>query len=319
MIFCVDEDYSPAKTVAAIKGMIPYRPGATSVDAAAPAFVPGAPPPANPTWVHSSSRFVPPPAAQAPRWAPPQEDADLARALAASRADMQRPPPVPSVDADLERALAASVAESYAPSYVQSTADLVDDDADDDFDLRRALAASLAETRPAASYYAPPPPAPATSYAPPPPAGPRGEAEVLLREMGISPHLADLFVQQEISRDVAQAVERADLEGCCRSPTSSSSYAGSACTSMCRRARARLDGGACLRRDLPAGRLGEQLLWERLALPLVRLICLIRNIRLILGPDARRRRAAAAAARCGGGGCGVSGRRIGVLLRIAPQ
>ena len=43
--------------------------------------------------------------------------------------------------------------------------------------------------------HAPPPPAPATSYAPPP-AGPRGEAEVLLREMGISPHLADLFVQQ---------------------------------------------------------------------------------------------------------------------------
>ena len=146
-MYCIDEDYSPAKTVAAIKGMIPYRPGATSVDAAAPAFVPGAPPPANPTWVHSSSRFVPPPAAQAPRWAPPQEDADLARALAASRADMQRPPPVPSVDADLQRALAASVAESYAPSYVQSTADLVDNDADDDFDLRRALAASLQETR----------------------------------------------------------------------------------------------------------------------------------------------------------------------------
>ena len=194
--------------MAAIKGMIPYRPGATSVDPAAPAFVPGAPPPANPTWVHSSSRFVPPPAAQAPRWAPPQEDADLARALAASRVDMQRPPPVPSVDADLQRALAASVAESYAPSYVQSTADLVDDDADDDFDLRRALAASLAETRPATSYYAPPPP----------PAGPRGEAEVLLREMGISPHLADLFVQQEISRDVAQAVERADLEGLLSEP-----------------------------------------------------------------------------------------------------
>ena len=133
---------------------------------------------------------------------------------------MQRPPPVPSVDADLERALAASVAESYAPSYVQSTADLVDDDADDDFDLRRALAASLAETRPVTSYYAPPaPPAPAASYyAPPPPAGPRGEAEVLLREMGISPHLADLFVQQEISRDVAQAVERADLEGLLSEP-----------------------------------------------------------------------------------------------------
>ena len=121
---------------------------------------------------------------------------------------MQRPPPVPSVDADLERALAASVAESYAPSYVQSTADIVDDDADDDFDLRRALAASLQETRPATSYYAPPPP----------PAGPRGEAEVLLREMGISPHLADLFVQQEISRDVAQAVERADLEGLLSEP-----------------------------------------------------------------------------------------------------
>ena len=119
---------------------------------------------------------------------------------------MQRPPPVSSVDADLERALAASRAESYAPSYVQSTADLVDDDADDDFDLRRALAASLQETRPAASYYAPPP------------AGPRGEAEVLLREMGISPHLADLFVQQEISRDVAQAVERADLEGLLSEP-----------------------------------------------------------------------------------------------------
>ena len=118
---------------------------------------------------------------------------------------MQRPPPVPSVDADLERALAASVAESYAPSYVQSTADLVDDDADDDFDLRRALAASLQETRPA-------------YYAPPPPTGPRGEAEVLLREMGISPHLADLFVQQEISRDVAQAVERADLEGLLSEP-----------------------------------------------------------------------------------------------------
>ena len=221
-MYCIDEDYSPAKTVAAIKGMIPYRPGATSVDAAAPAFVPGAPPPANPTWVHSSSRFVPPPAAQqAPRWAPPQEDADLARALAASRADMQRPPPVPSVDADLERALAASVAESYAPSYVQSTADLVDNDADDDFDLRRALAASLQETRPATSYYAPPPPSgpPATSYyAPAPPAGPRGEAEVLLREMGISPHLSDLFVQQEISRDVAQAVERADLEGLLSEP-----------------------------------------------------------------------------------------------------
>ena len=206
-MYCIDEDYSPAKTVAAIKGMIPYRPGATSVDPAAPAFVPGAPPPANPTWVHSSSRFVPPPAAQAPRWAPPQEDADLARALAASRADMQRPPPAPSVDADLERALAASRAESYAPSYVQSTADIVDDDADDDFDLRRALAASLQETRPATSY-----------YAPPPPAGPRGEAEVLLREMGISPHLADLFVQQEISRDVAQAVERADLEGLLSEP-----------------------------------------------------------------------------------------------------
>ena len=199
--------------------MIPYRPGATSVDPAAPAFVPGAPPPSNPTWVHTQ-RFVPPPAAQqAPRWAPPQEDADLARALAASRADMQRPPPVPSVDADLERALAASVAESYAPSYVQSTADLVDNDADDDFDLRRALAASLQETRPA--YYAPPPPAaPAASYyAPPaPPAGPRADAENLLREMGISPHLADLFVQQEISRDVAQAVERADLEGLLSEP-----------------------------------------------------------------------------------------------------
>ena len=55
-------------------------------------------------------------------------------------------------------------------------------------------------------------------YAPPPPAGPRGEAEVLLREMGISPHLADLFVQQEISRDVAQAVERADLEGLLSEP-----------------------------------------------------------------------------------------------------
>ena len=132
---------------------------------------------------------------------------------------MARPPPVPSVDADLERALAASVAESYAPSYVQSTADLVDNDADDDFDLRRALAASLQETRPA--YYAPPPPAaPAASYyAPPaPPAGPRADAENLLREMGISPHLADLFVQQEISRDVAQAVERADLEGLLSEP-----------------------------------------------------------------------------------------------------
>ena len=225
-MYCIDEDYSPAKTVAAIKGMIPYRPGATSVDPAAPAFVPGARPPSNPTWVHSS-RFVPPPAAQqAPRWAPPaqsSEDADLARALAASRADMHavRPPPVSSSeDADLARALAASRAESYAPSYVQSTADLVDDDADDDFDLRRALAASLAETRPVTSYCAPPaPPAPAASYyAPPPPAGPRGEAEVLLREMGISPHLADLFVQQEISRDVAQAVERADLEGLLSEP-----------------------------------------------------------------------------------------------------
>ena len=202
--------------------MIPYRPGETSVDPAAPAFVPGAPPPANPTWVHSQ-RFVPPPAAQqAPRWAPPaqsSEDADLARALAASRADMQAARPPPPVDADLERALAASVAESYAPSYVQSTADLVDNDADDDFDLRRALAASLQETRPA--YYAPPPPAaPAASYyAPPaPPAGPRADAENLLREMGISPHLADLFVQQEISRDVAQAVERADLEGLLSEP-----------------------------------------------------------------------------------------------------
>ena len=41
-----------------------------------------------------------------------------------------RPPPVSSSeDADLARALAASRAESYAPSYVQSTADLVDDDA----------------------------------------------------------------------------------------------------------------------------------------------------------------------------------------------
>ena len=81
-------------------------------------------------------------------------------------------------------------------------------------------APSLAETRPVTSYYAPPaPPAPAASYyAPPPPAGPRGEAEVLLREMGISPHLADLFVQQEISRDVAQAVERADLEGLLSEP-----------------------------------------------------------------------------------------------------
>ena len=135
---------------------------------------------------------------------------------------MQAARPPPPVDADLERALAASVAESYAPSYVQSTADLVDDDADDDFDLRRALAASLQETRPA-TYYdymaAAGPRAPATSYyAPPPPAGPRGEAEVLLREMGISPHLADLFVQQEISRDVAQAVERADLEGLLSEP-----------------------------------------------------------------------------------------------------
>ena len=135
-----------------------------------------------------------------------------------------RPPPVSSSeDADLARALAASRAESYAPSYVQSTADLVDDDADDDFDLRRALAASLQETRPATSYYAPPPAPPTTRpaasyYAPPPPAGPRGEAEVLLREMGISPHLADLFVQQEISRDVAQAVERADLEGLLSEP-----------------------------------------------------------------------------------------------------
>ena len=216
-MYCIDEDYSPAKTVAAIKGMIPYRPGATSVDPAAPAFVPGAPPPANPTWVHSSSRFVPPPAAQAPRWAPPQEDADLARALAASRADMHaRPPPVPSVDADLERALAASVAESYAPSYVQSTADLVDDDADDDFDLRHALAASLQETRPTTSSYYAPPAAPA--YAPPPPAGPRAEAVTLLAEMGISQHLADLFLQQEITRDVAQAVERADLEGLLSEP-----------------------------------------------------------------------------------------------------
>ena len=217
-VYCIDEDYSPAKTVAAIKGMIPYRPGATSVDPAAPAFVPGAPPPSNPTWVHSS-RFVPPPAAQqAPRWAPPaqsSEDADLARALAASRADMQRPPPVPSVDADLQRALAASVAESYAPSYVQSTADLVDNDADDDFDLRRALAASLQETRPATSYYAPPA---APAYAPPPPAGPRAEAVALLAEMGISQHLADLFLQQEITRDVAQAVERADLEGLLSEP-----------------------------------------------------------------------------------------------------
>ena len=217
-MYCIDEDYSPAKTVAAIKGMIPYRPGATSVDPAAPAFVPGAAPPANPTWVHSSSRFVPPPAAQAPRRAPPQEDADLARALAASRAEMQaaRPPPVSSSeDADLARALAASRAESYAPSYVQSTADLVDDDADDDFDLRRALAASLADTRPATSYYAPPA---APAYAPPPPAGPRAEAVALLAEMGISQHLADLFLQQEITRDVAQAVERADLEGLLSEP-----------------------------------------------------------------------------------------------------
>ena len=130
---------------------------------------------------------------------------------------MQRPPPVPSVDADLERALAASVAESYAPSYVQSTADLVDDDADDDFDLRRALAASLADTRPATSYHAPPPPA-TSYYAPPPPAGPRAEAVALLAEMGISQHLADLFLQQEITRDVAQAVERADLEGLLSEP-----------------------------------------------------------------------------------------------------
>ena len=36
--------------------------------------------------------------------------------------------------------------------------------------------------------------------------------------MGISPHLADLFVQQEISRDVARAVERADLEGLLSEP-----------------------------------------------------------------------------------------------------
>jgi hypothetical protein len=218
-IFCVDEDYSPAKSVAAIKGMIPYRPGATTVDPAAPAFVPGAPPPANPTWVHSQ-RFVPPPAAQqAPRWAPPasSEDADLARALAASRADMQAARSPPPVDADLERALAASVAESYAPSYVQSTADLVDDDADDDFDLRRALAASLQETRPANSYAAPMPAA-TSYYAPPPPAGPRAEAVALLAEMGISQHLADLFLQQEITRDVAQAVERADLEGLLSEP-----------------------------------------------------------------------------------------------------
>ena len=118
------------------------------------------------------------------------------------------------MDADLERPRREPA--SYAPSYVQSTADLVDDDADDDFDLRRA--SRCWRRRPAASYYAPPPPAPATSYAPPPPAGPRGEAEVLLREMGISPHLADLFVQQEISRDVAQAVERADLEGLLSEP-----------------------------------------------------------------------------------------------------
>ena len=99
---------------------------------------------------------------------------------------------------------------------MQSTADLVDDDADDDFDLRRALAASLAETRPVTSYYAPPV---APAYAPPPPpAGPRAEAVALLAEMGISQHLADLFLQQEITRDVAQAVERADLEGLLSEP-----------------------------------------------------------------------------------------------------
>ena len=51
-----------------------------------------------------------------------------------------------------------------------------------------------------------------------PPAGPRAEAVALLAEMGISQHLADLFLQQEITRDVAQAVERADLEGLLSEP-----------------------------------------------------------------------------------------------------
>ena len=50
------------------------------------------------------------------------------------------------------------------------------------------------------------------------PAGPRAEAVALLAEMGISQHLADLFLQQEITRDVAQAVERADLEGLLSEP-----------------------------------------------------------------------------------------------------
>lgn len=237
-IFCVDEDYAPTKAVAAIKGMIPYRPGATglSVDAAAPAFVPGAPPPSNPTWVQT--RSMPPPVARAPRWVPPSssEDADLARALAASCEAVPlaqpHPAPVSSEDADLARALAASRTDTHSPHYVHSVAAVLDEDDDDE--LRRALAASLAETRtapayysapPAASAYAPPAPSyapPAPAYAPPPPppmaSGPRADAVSLLAEMGISPHLADLFVQQEISRDVASVVERADLVGLLSDP-----------------------------------------------------------------------------------------------------
>lgn len=221
-IFCVDEDYAPTKAVAAIKGMIPYRPGATglSVDPAAPAFVPGAPPPSNPTWVQT--RSMPPPVARAPRWVPPSssEDADLARALAASceAVPAARPPLASSEDADLARALAASRTDTHSPHYVHSVAAVLDEDDDDE--LRRALAASLAETRTTPAYYAPPPAAPA--YAPPPPppmaSGPRADAVALLAEMGISPHLADLFIQQEISRDVAQVVERADLVGLLSEP-----------------------------------------------------------------------------------------------------
>ena len=152
--------------------------------------------------------------AQAPRWAPPQEDADLARALAASRADMQRPPPVPSVDADLERALAASVAESYAPSYVQSTADIVDDDADDDFDLRRALAASLQETRPATSYYAPPAePRPRAAA----PAGRAARRGVAARDGHLAAPRGPLRAAGDQPRR-RSAVERADLEGLLSEP-----------------------------------------------------------------------------------------------------
>ena len=291
---------TPAKTVAAIKGMIPYRPGATSVDPAAPAFVPAR---RRTRRGSTSSRFVPPPAAQA-RGGRLRRKTPTWRGRWRRRADMQRA--ARPADAG-PRARSCRVGRREPRAELRAV---------DGRPRRRRRRRRLRPQESAGRcrrdaagrvLLPPPPPAPATSYCA---AAARRPAR---RGRGVAARDGDLAAtsptssQREISRDVAQAVERADLGGCCRSPTSRSTLA---------RVRARRARHSMARRSSARRRTRRVLNCASC----VRLICLIRDNRLCWAPTRDRGRRGRRRRVVGGGGSWPAcPGRIVVLTSVAAS